>query len=214
MQFPRDLASVPLEGKQMNRNGFQAQAKEASGKERDTVVQIKNHVRRNSTIKTKTKKMVHDAKYSILAGGQPLKRRLKNRGAGTENPSLKSASESKSDNESATNNIKSFTQNASINESNGRTMEQRVAQDALKSQGRPRVDSGRLVVAQYSGTTGSHNETHRITRFKELFNILGIQSFDATDNTFEFGEKAYRLDLSELLKDLTVVRVKKHNSNN
>lgn len=202
----------------MNRNGFQGQAREASGKERDKAVQIKNHVRRDSTIKTKTKKMVYhhlsDAKYSVLAGGQPLKRRLKNRGAGTENPSLKSASESKSDNESATNNIKSFTQNASINESNGRTTEQRAAQNALTSQGRPRVDSGRLVVAQYSGTTGSHNETHRITRFKELFNILGIQSFDATDNTFEFGEKAYRLDLSELLKDLTVVRVKKHNSNN
>jgi hypothetical protein len=34
-----------------------------------------------------------------------------------ENPSAKSASESKSDNESATNNIKSFTQNASINSS-------------------------------------------------------------------------------------------------
>jgi len=50
---------------------------------------------------------------------------------------------------------------------------------------------------------------HRITRFKELFTILGIQSFDDAEHTFEFGEQAYRLDLSEMLKDLTVVRIKK-----
>jgi hypothetical protein len=58
MQLPRDFASVPLAGKQMNRNGVQAQANEASGKEREKAV----HVRRNSSIKSKTKKMVHDAK--------------------------------------------------------------------------------------------------------------------------------------------------------
>jgi len=58
MQFPRDFASVPLEVKQVNRNGVQAQAKEAFGKEREKAV----HVRRNSSIKAKTKKMVHDAK--------------------------------------------------------------------------------------------------------------------------------------------------------
>ena len=175
---------------------------------------------------------MHDAKQ--LAGGPPLKRRDTGRGAGTEPPSQKSASESKSDNESATNNIKSFTQNASINESNGCTVEQRVAQTALKSKGRPReftsvdkktnANSERLVAAQHSGTTGSHNETRRITRFKELFNILGIQSFDATDNTFEFDGKAYRLDLPEMLRDLdgersngpgdVLVRVKTKKINN
>jgi len=186
----------------MNRNGAQAQAREASGKDREKV----GPGRRNSSIKSKPKKVLYDAKSS--SSGPPLKLRLKNRQAGTENPSLKSASESKSDNESATNNVKSFTQNASINGSNRRTTEQRAAQYALKSKA-PRVDSGRLIAAQYSGTTGSHNEPHRITRVKELFNILGIQSFDETENTFEFGEKAYRLDLSEMLKDVTVVRIKK-----
>jgi hypothetical protein len=76
------------------------------------------------------------------------------------------------------------------------------------TKGRPRLDSG-LVAGQHSGTTGSHNDVHRITRFKELFNILDIQSFDDVEHTFEFGEKVYKLDLSEMLKDLTVVRIKK-----